>query len=129
LPNAIKYQKYNTFRVWKSKFHHHHHPQQSTAGHRPLQFLAISLDLRLLAFSYCQPSCANRHSTWPEGVLHYVFLDAVSTPELLNLVMKNNRILLGFLCITYKINRCLYTYLSLISFCNWSRIYDNKAIT
>jgi hypothetical protein len=47
-------------------------PLQSTAGHRPLQFLAISLDLRLIASSSCQPFCANRHSTWPEGVLHYV---------------------------------------------------------
>jgi hypothetical protein len=55
---------------------------QSTAGHRPLQFLAISLDLRLLASSSCKPSCANRLSTWPEGVLHFVYLDAVSTPEL-----------------------------------------------
>jgi hypothetical protein len=56
-------------------------PLQSTAGHKPLQFLAISLGLRLLASSSCQPSCINRHSTWPEGVLHYVYLDAVSTPE------------------------------------------------
>jgi hypothetical protein len=55
---------------------------QSTAEHRPLQYLAISLDLRLLASSSCQPFCANRHSTWPKGVLHYVYLDAVSTPEL-----------------------------------------------
>jgi hypothetical protein len=56
----------------------------STAGHRPLQFLAISLDprLRIYASSSCQPFCANRHSTWPEGVLHYVYRDAVSTPEL-----------------------------------------------
>jgi hypothetical protein len=50
-------------------------PLQSTAGHRPLQLLAISLDLRLFAKSSCQPSCANRHCTWPEGVLHYVYLD------------------------------------------------------
>jgi hypothetical protein len=57
-------------------------PPQSTAGHRPLQFLAISLDPRLLASSSCQPSCANRYSTWPEGVLHYVYRDAVSTLEL-----------------------------------------------
>jgi hypothetical protein len=57
-------------------------PLQSTAGHRPLQLLAISLDLRLLASSSCQPSCANHHSTWPEGVLHYDYLDLVSTPEL-----------------------------------------------
>jgi hypothetical protein len=55
---------------------------QSTAGHRPLQCLAISLDLRLFASSSCQPSCANRRSTWPEDVLHYVYLDAVSTSEL-----------------------------------------------
>jgi hypothetical protein len=55
---------------------------QSTAGHRPLQSFAISLGLRLLASSFCQPSCANRHSTWPEGVLHYVYLDGLSTPEL-----------------------------------------------
>jgi hypothetical protein len=57
-------------------------PLQSTAGHRPLQLLAIWFDLRLLASSSRQPSCANRHSTWPEGVLHYVYLDSVSTPEL-----------------------------------------------
>jgi hypothetical protein len=54
---------------------------QSTAGHR-LQSLAISLGLRLLASSSCQPFCANRHSTWPEGALHYIYLDAVSTLEL-----------------------------------------------
>jgi hypothetical protein len=57
-------------------------PLQSTAAHGLLQFLAISLDLRLLVSS-CQQSCANRHSTWPEGVLHYVYLDTVSTPELI----------------------------------------------
>jgi hypothetical protein len=39
-------------------------PLQYTAGHRPLQLLAISLDLGLLASSFCQPSCVNRHSTW-----------------------------------------------------------------
>jgi nucleoside recognition membrane protein YjiH len=43
---------------------------QSTAEHRPLQLLTISFDLRLLASSFCLPSCVNRHSTWPEGVLH-----------------------------------------------------------
>jgi hypothetical protein len=42
---------------------------QSIAGHRTIQLLAISLDLRLLASSSCQSSCANRHSAWPEGVL------------------------------------------------------------
>jgi hypothetical protein len=52
-------------------------PLQSTAGHRPLQFLAISLDLRLLASSSCQPLCPNRHSTWPGGVLHYVYRDGL----------------------------------------------------
>jgi hypothetical protein len=52
---------------------------QSTVGHRPLQYPAISLDLRQLASSSCQTFCANRHSTWP---LRYVYLDAVSTPEL-----------------------------------------------
>jgi hypothetical protein len=57
-------------------------PPQSTAGHRLLQLLALSFDLRLLASSSRQPSCANRHSTWPEGVLHYVNRDAVSTLEL-----------------------------------------------
>jgi hypothetical protein len=55
---------------------------QPTAGHRPPQCLAISLDLRLLASSSCQPSCANRDSTCPEGVLHYVYLDAASISEL-----------------------------------------------
>jgi hypothetical protein len=48
-------------------------PPQSTAGHRPLQFLAIALDPRLLASSSCQPSFANRHFTWLEDVLHYVY--------------------------------------------------------
>jgi hypothetical protein len=60
-------------------------PLQSTAGHRPLQFLAIPLDFRLLASSSCQPSCANGYSIWPEDVLHYVYRDAVSTPELVYL--------------------------------------------
>jgi hypothetical protein len=55
---------------------------QSTAGHMLLQYPAISLDLRLLASSSCQPSCANRLSTWPDDVLRYLYLDAVSTPEL-----------------------------------------------
>jgi hypothetical protein len=57
-------------------------PSQATDRHRPLQLLAISLDLRLLASSSRQPSCANRHSIWPEGVLHDVYREAVSTPEL-----------------------------------------------
>jgi hypothetical protein len=39
-------------------------PLQSTAGHRPLQLLVISLDLRLLASSFCQPSCINRQVFW-----------------------------------------------------------------
>jgi hypothetical protein len=39
-------------------------PSQSTAGLRPLQYPAISLDPRSLASSSCQPSCANRHSYW-----------------------------------------------------------------
>jgi hypothetical protein len=64
--------------------HHHHHQLttvHSTSGHRPLQFFAILLDPRF-ASSFRQPSCANRHSIWPEGVLHYVYRDAVSTLEL-----------------------------------------------
>jgi hypothetical protein len=56
---------------------------QFTAGHKPLQSLAISLDLGLLASSSCQPSSANRLSTWLEGVIHYVYLDAVFNPELI----------------------------------------------
>jgi hypothetical protein len=36
-------------------------PLQSTAGHRPLQLLAISLDLRLLASRSSQPSCVKKH--------------------------------------------------------------------
>jgi hypothetical protein len=51
---------------------------QSTAGRRFLQSLAILLDLRLLASSSRQLSCANRHSTWPEGVLQYGL--GLSTP-------------------------------------------------
>ncbi|RVE45113.1 hypothetical protein evm_010222 [Chilo suppressalis] len=43
---------------------------------------ATQIDLGLLASSSCQPPCANRHSIVPEDVLHYVCLDAVSTPEL-----------------------------------------------
>jgi hypothetical protein len=57
-------------------------PPQSSAGHSPLLLFAISLDLQLLASSSCHPYCANRHSTRPEGVLHYVYRDAVSIPEL-----------------------------------------------
>jgi hypothetical protein len=53
---------------------------QSTV--RPLQYLAISLDLWLLASSSCLPSRASRHSTWPAGDLHNDYLDVVSTPEL-----------------------------------------------
>jgi hypothetical protein len=30
------------------------------------------------------PSCANRHSTWPEGVLHYVNRATISTLELVH---------------------------------------------
>jgi hypothetical protein len=41
-------------------------PLLSTAGHRPLQSLAMSLDLRLLASSSCHPSRVNRHSTFTE---------------------------------------------------------------
>jgi hypothetical protein len=37
------------------------------------KLFAILLDLRLLASSSRQTSFANRHSTWPEGVLRYVF--------------------------------------------------------
>jgi hypothetical protein len=48
---------------------------QSNAGHRHLQWFDILLGLRLLASSSCQSSCANRHSTWPKGVLHYVYRD------------------------------------------------------
>jgi hypothetical protein len=36
-----------------------------SSTHWPLQLVAISLDLRLLVSSSCQPSCAYRHSTWP----------------------------------------------------------------
>jgi hypothetical protein len=52
----------------------------SSAWHRALQFLAISLDPRSHPGTAGRP--ANPHSTWPEGVLHYVYRDAVSTPEL-----------------------------------------------
>jgi hypothetical protein len=58
---------------------------QSTAGLSLLQFLAISLDLGLLSYSSRQPSFANRYSTWTEGVLHYIYLDLVFTPELVYL--------------------------------------------
>jgi hypothetical protein len=54
---------------------------QATAGHRLLQRFAVSLDLRLLASSCCQLFCANRPS-WPEGILHNIYRNAVSTPEL-----------------------------------------------
>jgi hypothetical protein len=45
-----------------------------------IQLLAISLDLRLFASRSCQPSCANRYSTWPEGVLRYIYRDAGLPP-------------------------------------------------
>jgi hypothetical protein len=54
-------------------------PPLLTAEHK---LLPISLDFRQRTSSFHQPSCANRHSTWPEGVLHCVYCDAVSTPEL-----------------------------------------------
>jgi hypothetical protein len=44
-------------------------PLQSTAGRKPLQFRANSLDPRLLASSSCRPSCPNRHTTWPKGII------------------------------------------------------------
>jgi hypothetical protein len=67
-------------------YHHHHHHynnqhHKSITGHGPLQLLAISLDLRLIASSSCQPLYTNRHFTRPEGVLHYVYRDAISTPN------------------------------------------------
>jgi hypothetical protein len=52
---------------------------QSTARRRSLQLLDISLDLRLLASRSCQSFCANRHSTWPEDVLHYVYRDSLQS--------------------------------------------------
>jgi hypothetical protein len=60
---------------------HYHRPTTILCGNRPLYSLAMPLDSRLLASSFCQPFCANRRSTWPEGVLHYVYRDAVSTLE------------------------------------------------
>jgi hypothetical protein len=57
-------------------------PLQSTAGNRPLQLLAISLDPQLLASSSCQLSSANHHSNWSNGILHHDYRDAVSTLEL-----------------------------------------------
>jgi hypothetical protein len=63
----------------------------SSAHHGPLLDIGLSnfspsrSILGYLTSSSCQPSCANRHSTGPEGVLHYVYLDAVSTPELINI--------------------------------------------
>ncbi|XP_064074806.1 dynein axonemal assembly factor 1 homolog [Vanessa tameamea] len=56
-------------------------PYSSTGVRRPLQMHATVVFLRQLASSSCQPSCANRHSTVPEDVLHYVCRDAVSTLE------------------------------------------------
>jgi hypothetical protein len=59
-------------------YHYHHQPTTIYCWTRPLQFFVISLVLQLPASSSCQPSCANRHSTWPEAVLQYVYLDTVS---------------------------------------------------
>jgi hypothetical protein len=61
-------------------FHHHHQPTtvHCWAYASPIsRHLARSSATRI----QLQPSCANRHSTWPEDVPHYVYLDAVSTPE------------------------------------------------
>jgi hypothetical protein len=72
---------------------------QSSAGHKPTQSLAFSLDSRS---SSCQSSCKNRHSTWPEVRVVYttipwgiglgeprgridIYRDAVSTLELVYL--------------------------------------------
>jgi hypothetical protein len=53
----------------------------SSAHHSPLLDIGLSnLSPSRSILGHC--ACANRHSTWPEDVLHYVYLDAVSTPEL-----------------------------------------------
>jgi hypothetical protein len=60
-------------------------PLQSTAGHRPLQLLAISLDLRLLAFLLLQllPTILRKSSLYLAwGILHYIYRNAVPTLEL-----------------------------------------------
>jgi hypothetical protein len=52
--------------------------------------LAISLDLRLLASSSCQPSCANCHSTWSADtkvflyfIMHVIYKYCEDTVQLL----------------------------------------------
>jgi hypothetical protein len=48
--------------------------------HHPAYY-SPQLDIGLSISLSRQPSCANQ-STWLEGVLHYVYRDVVSTPEL-----------------------------------------------
>jgi hypothetical protein len=52
-------------------------PQKSTEEQKPLQLLAISLDLRLLA------SSSRQQIVIPPGVIHHIFREAVFTPELI----------------------------------------------
>ncbi|RVE42396.1 hypothetical protein evm_012955 [Chilo suppressalis] len=60
----------------------------STAYPSPLLDIGLSnctLLRSILGYAHPAPAsltCANRHSTVPEDVVHYVCLDAVSTPEL-----------------------------------------------
>jgi hypothetical protein len=63
----------------------------SSAYYSPLLVIGLSnVSTSRSIFGYSHPALAsrpaqtaNRHSTRPEGVLHYVYLDAVSTPELI----------------------------------------------
>jgi hypothetical protein len=84
---------------------------QSVAGHRPLQFLAISLDPRLLAPNSCQPCCPNRHSTWPEDVLHYVYQDAVSTVDIVVTLAKPAIFGFGLMVTSFPPQFCMGTML------------------
>jgi hypothetical protein len=55
----------------------------SSVYHNPLMDIGLSKcsPSALILDFFCQLYCANRHSTWPEGFLHFVYRDAVSTQE------------------------------------------------
>jgi hypothetical protein len=57
-------------------------PLPSTARHWTSPIVRHLARSSALTSSSSQTSCANRHSTWPEGVLHYIYRESASNPRL-----------------------------------------------
>jgi hypothetical protein len=71
----VPHYRHYLYIVFYRYIHHHHQPTTS-----PPFDIGLS-NFSATTSSSRQPACANRHSTWPGGVLHYVYRDAISTPE------------------------------------------------